>query len=418
MNTMQALAESRENTLTEELYNEARSLFSEGLVEELISSGRDMIESHGDGIYLYDIDGNRFIDTCSGAGTYNLGRKNRAAADALKRAAGETDHGNFVLISEEKATLANRLAGFLSGDLSCMLFTVVRGEAMDGACKLARGYTGKTELISVDGGWYGETGFAIGLSQRPDKQQFGRLIPEQTIVEFNNIEAARKAINQNTAAFILEPVQAENGCRKADKEYLRELKQLCRNAGALLIFDETQTGFGRTGCKFAKDYYGVEPDILLFGEALTAGVFPMTGLAFTPAVKTFFDDHPMIHLCTYGGHDVGCRVAVQMLDLYTETRPWEQVGHPADRLMMCLKAQQQENPDLVDAVDGLGLLASLRFKTPDMARSYCLSARRNGLFTVQGRVAKESVVFRPPLTITDEETTRLVAAVSTAMKKM
>lgn len=418
MNTMQATAHTPENTLTQELLNEARSLFSDGLVDELAATGLDIIESHGDGVYLYDIDGNRFIDACAGAGAYNLGRKNKAAVDALKRSAGETDHGNFVLISEEKATLANKLAGFISGDLNCMLFTVVRGEAMDGACKLARGYTGKTELISVDGGWYGETGFAIGLSQRPDKQQFGRLIPEQTIVEFNNIEAAREAINAHTAAFILEPVQAENGCRKADKEYLRELKQLCQNAGALLIFDETQTGFGRTGCVFAKDYYGVEPDILLFGEAVTAGVFPMTGMAFTPAVKTFFDDHPMIHLCTYGGHDVGCRVAIQMLDLYAGTRPWEEVGHPADRLMLCLKALQQENPDVVDAVDGLGLLASLRFKTPDMARAYCLSARRSGLFVVQGRVAKESVVFRPPLTITDEETTRLLDAVAMAMKTM
>lgn len=418
MNTVQALAEIKDNTMTEELINEAKSLFSEGLVEELSSSGLDIIESHGDGIYLYDIDGNAFIDCYSAASTYNLGRRNTSAIEILKQSARETDHGNFVLISEEKATLANRLADFISGNLSCSLFTVVRGEAMDAACKLARGYTGKTELISVDGGWYGETGFAIGLSDRQDKEQFGTLIPGQSIVKFNSIEAARNAINHDTAAFILEPVQAESGCRKADTNYLRELKQLCEQFGALLIFDETQTGFGRTGYKFAKDYYGVEPDILVFGEAVTAGVFPMTGMAFTPEVKTFFDAHPLIHLCTFGGHDVGCRVAVHMLNHYSETRPWEQAQRSGKRLMTHLNSLLEQNQARIDSVGGMGLLVSMRFKNTDLARDFCVSARNNGLFVVQGAVAKESVVLRPPLTITDDEIDLLTKTIDTILKKM
>lgn len=418
MNTLQAVKEIQDNTMTEELINEAKSIFSEGLIEQLHSSGMDIIESHAEGIYLYDIDGNAYIDCYSGASTYNLGRKNTSAIKVLKQSARETDHGNFVLISEEKATLANRLAGFISGNLSCSLFTVVRGEAMDAACKLARGYTGKTELISVDGGWYGDTGFALGLSDRSEKKQFGSLIPGQSIVEFNNIEAARNAINHDTAAFLLEPVQVENNCRKADSNYLRELKQLCDHFGTLLIFDETQTGFGRTGYKFSKDYYGVEPDILLFGEAITAGVFPMTGLAFTPKVKTFFDEHPLIHLCTFGGHDVGCKVAVHMLNTYSEKRPWEQTQKSGKRLMGYLNSFLGDNQEYIDSVGGMGLLISLRFRNTDLATAFCVSARNNGLFAVQGAVAKESVVLRPPLTITDEEIEMLAKVVKTALEKM
>jgi acetylornithine/succinyldiaminopimelate/putrescine aminotransferase len=211
----------------EDLYKEAKALFSEGLIEHLKAKGLDVIEWQSEGIYINDMNGNSFIDCYSAASTYNLGRKNKTVLDSLESAAKETDCGNFILVSEEKADLSSKLAFFVGGDLSCVLFTVVRGEAMDAACKLARGYTGKTELISVDGGWYGHTGFAMGLSERIDNDRYGRLIPDQTIVEFNNIKAAKKAINKNTAAFILEPIQVENGCRRVDKDYLLELKEVC-----------------------------------------------------------------------------------------------------------------------------------------------------------------------------------------------
>ncbi|HCY87470.1 MAG TPA: hypothetical protein DHV36_20215, partial [Desulfobacteraceae bacterium] len=127
MTTMPAYKAIQKGAMTKELISEARSLFSQGLVERLSAHGLDIVESHAKGAYLYDVDGNAYIDGYSGASTYNLGRKNTSAVEVLKQSARETDHGNFVLISEEKATLASRLADFISGDLSCSLFTVVRG---------------------------------------------------------------------------------------------------------------------------------------------------------------------------------------------------------------------------------------------------------------------------------------------------
>jgi len=402
-------------TLRENLYEEAKSLFSEGLVEHLKARGLDVIEGQSDGIHINDINGARYIDCYCAASSYNLGRKNKAVLDSLKSAVKATDCGNFILVSQEKADLSSKLADFIGDDLSCVLFTVVRGEAMDAACKLARGYTGKTELISVDGGWYGHTGFAMGLSERADKNRYGRLIPDQTTVEFNNIKDAKKAINKNTAAFILEPVQMENGCRMADKTYLMELKVLCKQHGALLIFDETQTGFGRTGHKFAKDYYGVTPDILLFGEAVTAGVFPMTGMVFTPAVKSFFDHHPLIHLCTFGGHDVGCRVACQAIDIYENLRPWLQTRETGPLLLNHLLHIQSLYPDLILSIQGLGLMNAVTFTREELAQSFCVAARNHGFIVVQGLVSKKSVVMRPPLIITREDVNKLMELISSAM---
>jgi len=404
------------NVPREDLYEEAKVLFSEGLVQHLKAKGLDVIECQSEGIYINDINGNRFIDCYSAASTYNLGRKNKTVVDSLKSAAKETDCGNFILVSEEKAELSNKLANFIDGDLSCVLFTVVRGEAMDAACKLARGYTGKTGLISVDGGWYGHTGFAMGLSERIDNDRYGRLIPDQSIVEFNNIKAAKKSIENNTAAFILEPLQVEKGCRLVDKDYLLELKEVCEHYGALLIFDETQTGFGRTGHKFVKDYYGVDPDIMLFGEAITTGLFPMTGMVFTPIVKSFFDIHPLIHLCTFGGHDVGCRVACKTLDVYEQICPWIQSNETGSLLLDHLRNIQSLYPDLIRSVSGLGLVNAISFTNEELAQLFCMTARKKGFIVLQGLVARESVVFRPPLTITHDELNRLMELISSTMK--
>jgi len=419
MHNLQTQIRSDESyKIREDLYEEAKALFSEGLVEHLKAKGLDLIEGQSEGIYINDINGTRFIDCYSASSTYNLGRKNKTVVDSLKSTAKETDCGNFVLVSEEKADLSSKLASFVAGDLNCVLFTVVRGEAMDAACKLARGYTCKTELISVDGGWYGQTGFAMGLSERIDKDRYGRLIPSQTIVEFNNIEAAKKAINKNTAAFILEPVQVENGCRLVDKDYLLGVKEICKHYGALLIFDETQTGFGRTGHKFAKDYYNVNPDIMLFGEAITSGLFPMTGMVFTPIVKSFFDIHPLIHLCTFGGHDVGCRVACKTLEVYEQMRPWIQTNETGSVLLNHLSLIQRLYPDLIHSVSGLGLLNAVTFTKEDLAQLFCVTARNNGFIVVQGLVARESVIFRPPLTITHDEMSQLMELISSTMKSL
>ncbi len=401
------------NISSQAYFNTAKKVFSAASLEKLKARGAAFIERGGDGIHILDEDGGRCIDCYSGAGSYNLGRKNPVLMNELRAAAREIDQGNFVMISEQKALMGKRIDDFLYGPLECILPGVVRGEGIDAACKLARGYTGRGEIVTVDGGWYGQTGFALTLSRRVDKNLFGNLIPSVTTVSFGDIAAAKKAITRKTAAFILEPVQAENHCRAAGAEYMKAVRRLCSSKGAILILDETQTGFGRTGARFAYEQFNIIPDILVYGEAVTGGVFPMTGIAFTRKLKSFFDDHPLIHLCTFGGHDVGCRVAIAAMDEYDRVKPWQNALLMGKKLREKADAVREKYQRIIKSVSGAGLLLSLELETPSKAEAFCASLHENGVFAVPGEVAKNCVVLRPSLLIDSDE----IGAIAVALEK-
>lgn len=399
------------------LLKTAGQVFSKGLVSALAEKGLDILEGERAGSTVRDTDGRSYIDCYTSAGSYNLGRNNEALRAELTAAARRIDQGNFIMLSEEKALLGSRLAQFVPGNLESVLYTVVRGEPVDAACKLARGRTGRKELITVDGGWYGQTGFAITLSERPGKGMFGSLIPAVTTVPFGDAAALKKAISRKTAAVVIEPVQAENGCRLADTAYYREARRLCDKKGAFLIIDETQTGFGRTGKKFAYEHYDIVPDILILGEAMSGGVFPMTALMFTVKTRKFFDVHPLIHMCTFGGHDIGCMVSMKALELYEETRPWENAALMGEKLNAALSRIAAASSGKV-RVSGMGLLQALNFKDADTARKFCREAGKQGLLVVQGEVAAHSVLFRPPLTIDIDGIAAIESRTSKAIAKV
>ncbi len=396
------------------LIADAQEVFGKGFVRNLEEKGMAWAETRRENTRVFDADGNGYLDCYTSAGSYNLGRKNPTIISALRRAMRETDQGNFIMISKEKAELAEKLAEFTPHTLDCVLYTVVRGEAMDAACKLARGYTGRSELITVDGGWYGQTGFAMSLSERSDKKHFGSLIPDIKTIPFNDVSAAKNAITKQTAAVILEPIQAENNCRIADKTYLQELRVACDKADALLIFDESQTGFGRTGEKFATDYFGVLPHIMIIGEALSGGVFPMGAVVFTSRVKKFFDVHPLIHLLTFGGHDVGCRVATAALDVYGHVKPWRNAKKRGEKLKQKLGALVGSNSK-IKSLHGIGLLWALSLESPEEATEFCRNVIKNGVLCKTGEVAKNSVIIRPPLTLSDQDVDEIVTGIESAL---
>ncbi|MBP7738284.1 MAG: aspartate aminotransferase family protein [Spirochaetes bacterium] len=399
------------------LMRTAEQVFSKGLVAALAEKGLDVLEGERAGVILCDTDGKSYIDCYTSAGIYNLGRNNEELRSELEASVRKVDQGNFIMLSEEKALLGQKLARFVPGNLESVLYTVVRGEPVDAACKLARGHTGRPELVTVDGGWYGQTGFAVTLSERTGKGMFGALIPAVATVPFGDIGAMKRAVSRKTAAVIMEPVQAENGCRRAGAEYYRELRRICDRKGAFLIFDETQTGFGRTGKKFAYEHYDIVPDILILGEAMSGGVFPMTALMFTIKTRKFFDAHPLIHMCTFGGHDIGCRVAMKALDLYEETKPWESAVLMGEKLHAALSGIAAGTHGKV-SVSGIGLLQALLFRDDATAARFCREARKIGLLAVQGEVAANSVVFRPSLTIDIDGIAEIELRVRRAMAKV
>ena len=389
-------------------------LFSEARLDCLRETGRDFLEGGREGPYVYDAEGARYIDCIGSAGIYNLGRRQPELIAELRRAMRETDQGNFPLVSAEKAALAKALAGFTPDPLECSVFSVMRGEAMEFACKVARGFTARPELLTVDGGWYGQTGFALSLSQREDKELYGPLVPGVRTMPFGDIEAAKAAVGPKTAAVILEPVQAENHCRRADGAYLKALAALCHARGALLVLDETQTNFGRTGAKFAFERSGVVPDVLILGEALGGGVFPIAATVITQRVNAFMNAHPMIHLSTFGGSDVGCCVAGKALEIYERDKPWLNAAAMGRKLLSGIEELARRDGSPIQGVEGEGLLLSLALGSEECAIGLCRRAAKCGLLVAQGEVAKHMIVLRPSLTISEEQTEEILAALKAA----
>ncbi len=369
------------------------------------------------GAYISDTHGTKYIDCYSSACTYNLGRRNEKLIASLKQAIFETDQGNFPMISKQKAFLARKISEFVPGPLDCVLFGVTRGESMDAACKLARGATGRPNLVTVDGGYYGDTGFALSLSEHPLKRDFGDLIPGVAVVPFGDYAEAENVIKRNPAAFILELIQTEYHCRTADEGYMKHIRNLCDQTGTCLIFDESQTGFGRTGKKFSFEHYGIFPDILVVGEAITGGIFPMTAMIFTSELKQFFDIHPLIHLSTFGGHDVGCMVATAALDEYEKIRPWENALVQGTKIMNELKPLVSSD-DRIKSLTGLGLLISISFKSLETADKFCLLARNNAIIMRNGIVDQSCYLIRPSLLISNDETEFIINGIKAALGEL
>ncbi|MFA5100343.1 MAG: aspartate aminotransferase family protein [Candidatus Omnitrophota bacterium] len=396
----------------EDIFRDAEKVFSVSLVNLLRGKGHDFLEQGYAGTTLNDSDGNRYLDCCTSNGTFNLGRRNAAIVARFKEAIYETDQGNFIMPSQEKTLLARKISGFVPGNLDCVLYGVTRGESIEAACKLARGFTGRPDLVTVDGGCYGESGFALSLSERKGKEQFGMLIPSVKVIPWGDAETAAQAIGQKTAAVVMEPIQAEHHCRTADKSYYAQIRALCDKTGAKLIFDETQSGFGRTGTKFFFEQIGVTPDILIIGEAVTSGMFPVTAMVFTPELKSFFDIHPLIHLCTFGGHDLGCLVAMEALDEYNRLNPWDNAKQIGDILIKGISSQAAKNSDKVISVAGRGLLISIKLADNNMALKFCAAARNAGLLVDTGSVDTSTVLIRPSLLICRYEADKILDIVA------
>lgn len=400
----------------DDIFKDAEKVFSKSYVNLVREKGHDFLEEGYLGSTLNDSDGKNYLDCCTSDGKFNLGRSNTAIIERFKKAIYETDQGNFVMPSQEKTLLAKKISEFVPGNLDCVLYGVTRGESMDAACKLARGFTGRPELVTVDRGCYGESGFALSLSDRAGKEQFGQLIQAVKVIPFGDIEAAQKAIGRMTAAVVMEPIQAENHCRTADAGYYARVRELCTNAGAKLIFDETQSGFGRTGTRFFFEQIGVIPDILIIGEAITSGMFPMTAMVFTSELKGFFDIHPLIHLCTFGGHDIGCLVAMKALDEYDRLKPWGNAANLGNVLIRELSTLAGKNKEKVLSVAGKGLLISLKMANRDLALKFCAAARNAGLLVNTGSVDGSTVLIRPSLLINKKEKDQILDIVDKTLQ--
>jgi putrescine aminotransferase len=388
-------------------------------VRTMKAAGLDIIEDRRDGACVWDITGKKYIDCQTGSGIMNVGRHNSEIVEILKNALDAYDIGVFLLCSKPKADLAKKLAEITPGDLACTIFGVGGGEANDAAIKIARGYTMKKEIIYTDRAYHGHTGFSLSAIGRDAyKEPFGPLMPGFTMVPFGDTKAMEKAVTGDTAAVILEPIQGEGGINIPPDEYLASVREICDRNETLLILDEIQTGFGRTGRMFASEHWGVVPDIMTVAKSLGGGLYPISATIFKEEIQDFFIPHPFIHLSTFGGSDLGCIVGLAVIDYIKNNSLPERAEKMGIRFRAGFDRLLSEYPDLLLEVRQKGLMMGLQYTNESIGPRLTRKMAERGVIAIYTGNDPSICRLMPPLVIAPEEVDYVLNALGDSMKEL
>lgn len=373
---------------------------------------------HASGSYLYTTDGKAYLDFISGIGVANIGHTNRAVVKAIKTQAEKYLHvmvyGEY--IQSPQVELAARLAQCLPKNLSQVYFTNSGTEANEGALKLAKKWTGRKRLISFEGSFHGDSHGACSVTGREVyRKPFEPLLPGVAFLPFNDLDAL-KQIDDSVAAVITEPIQGEGGMRIPDDRFLPALRARCTEVGALLIFDEVQTGFGRTGKLFAMEHSETVPDILTVAKSMGGGM-PLGAFISSPAImKTLSVDPPLSHVTTFGGHPVCCAAGLASLNFIIENDLPGQADRMGEKLRAALRKLGQEI-ETIRAVRGKGLMIGLELSNQKETARFVQRCLKAGL--ILGWTLHTNTVVRiaPPLTLSEKELRKGIRIIEKALKR-
>ncbi|HSO21654.1 MAG TPA: aminotransferase class III-fold pyridoxal phosphate-dependent enzyme, partial [Chondromyces sp.] len=352
--------------------------------------------------------GQRFFNCHSNGGVFNLGHRHPAVVAALRDALETLDIGNHHLVSGWRAKLAERLAATTGGLLPGVVFGVGGGEAMDLSIKVARAGTERQGVVSARGGYHGHTGLALAAGDPEFRDPFGPNPPGFVQVPFDDLAALDEEVDAGTAAVLLEPVPATLGMPIASDGYFEGVAALCRERGAKLIVDEVQTGLGRTGELWSYQHHDLEPDILVTGKGLSGGLYPIAATLMTRELHAFFDHHPHIHISTFGGSELGCPVALAVLDIVEAPGFLAHVRELAARFRVGLEG-------LPFALRQRGLMMGLAFDEEGGGMAAAAALYDAGVFAVWAANDPRVLQFLPPLVLTDEEADDIIGRVRAAL---
>ena len=361
----------------------------------------------GDGVWLYDLDGKKYLDFVAGIAVFALGYHNEEYNDALKGQIDKLIHTSNYYYNVPAVEAAKKIKK-VSG-MDRVFFTNSGAEAVEGALKAARKYAylrdGRTdhEIIAMNHSFHGRTMGALAVTGNPKyREAFEPLIGNIRFAELNDIESVRAQLTDKTCAILLETVQGEGGLRPATEEFLREVRAICDERDILLILDEIQCGMGRTGYMYAWQKYGIKPDIMTTAKALGCGV-PVGAFLMTEKVA----QHSLAagdHGTTYGGNPLACAAVEKVLDLFERNHIIENVREVAPYLEKRL-AELKEKYDCIVERRGAGLMQGLVFDRP--VGEIINRALENGLILINA--GADIIRFVPPLVITKENVDEMIS---------
>ena len=353
----------------------------------------------GDGMFLFDTSGKRYMDLISGIAVNNLGHQHPMVIDAIASQAKEHLHMMVYGEYDQKIQMdfAEKLTTFLPPQLNTVYPVNSGSEAIEGAMKLARRHTGRQEIISFTGAYHGSTMGALSLMGTDTfKGPFEPLIPQIKWMDFNHSDQIERITNK-TACVIIEPVQGEAGYIPANPLYLKQLRERCNEVGALLVFDEVQTGMGRTGSLFAFEHFDVAPDVLVLAKALGGGM-PLGAFITERSIMDGFKTNPHLgHITTFGGHPLSCAAAIANLEALTSG---DLIQKAAQKEELFRKHLQHEH---IVEIRGMGLMLAVDLGEPDFEQNVIDTCLDKGLLTDWFLFSEHSLRIAPPLIISNDE---------------
>ena len=352
-----------------------------------------------EGIYIMDVNGKKLVDMIAGFSVCNIGHSHPDVIHAIQQQVEKYMHvivyGEF--IQAPQVQYAKALTSLLPENLQSVYFTSSGAEAAEGAMKLAKRVTKRTKIISFKGGYHGSTQGALSvMGDEYFKNAFRPLLPDTLQIRYNNIEDLEH-IDSTVACVIVEPVQAESGITPATKDWLAAIAEKCKQHCVLFIFDEIQSGFGRTGSMFAFEQLGVVPDILLVGKALGGGL-PLGAFISHPKMMGLLTESPVLgHITTFGGNPVSCAAGHAALKVLLASGWIKQVESKENILL-----KEMTHPSIINRTHK-GLWMSLQFESDTLTKKIAATCVANGIITDWFLFAEDKIRIAPPLCITELE---------------
>lgn len=351
------------------------------------------------GIYLFDSKSNAYIDLISGISVCNIGHCHPAVVKAVTKQLDNYMHlmvyGEYIQTPQVK--LAKMLSELLPAKLNCSFFVNSGSEAAEGALKLAKRFTGRSEIIAFNNAYHGSTHGSLSVMGNESlKQAFRPLLPDIRFIEYNNFDDLQY-ISKKTACVIAETIQGEAGVIIPDNSYMKKLRTICNKTGTLLILDEVQTGLGRTGKMFGFEHFGIIPDILTLAKGFGGGM-PLGAFISSKRIMHSLTNNPVLgHITTFGGHPVSCAAAIANIEVIRKEKLVEKAEQKGDLFKKYLKHPA------IKSIRGKGLLIALEFNDENTLQTIIKKCIVKGLITDWFLFAPDCMRIAPPLIIKKEE---------------